>query len=78
MYHISLKNGRPTLCKVTLGAGRVLVKGENFNRLLAFSVPKNTTPQNFMEKSFANSHKAVKFAKVSSVKSFPLYGTSPG
>ena len=37
-------------------------------------LPKDTTPPNFMEKSFMNSHKTLKFAKVFSLKSFPLYG----
>ena len=46
--------------------------GENFCRLLAFAVPKDTTPPNFTEKTFTNSHKT---AKVFSLKSFPLYGT---
>ena len=49
--------------------------GENFHRLLAFAKPKDdATPPNFIEKSFANSHKTVKF-EVFSLESFPLYGT---
>ena len=36
-------------------------------------MPKDTTPQNFAEKAFANSHKTPKFAKVFSLESFPLY-----
>ena len=31
--------------------------GENFHRLLAFTVPKDATPPNFTEKTFANIHK---------------------
>ena len=47
---------------------------ENFRGLLAFTMPKDTTPLNFTEKTFMNSHKIAKFAKVFSLKSFPLYG----
>ena len=35
--------------------------------------PKDITPPHFMEKAFANSHKTLKFAKVFSFQSFPLY-----
>ena len=45
-------------------------EGENFRRLLACAVPKDATPPNFAEKTFANSHKSVKFVKVLSLK-FP-------
>ena len=37
--------------------------------------PKVATPPNFAEKTFANSHKIAKFAKVFSLESFPLYGS---
>ena len=40
----------------------------------SLAVPKNTTPPNFVEKTFSNSHKIAKFTKVLSLKSFPLYG----
>ena len=50
-------------------------RGENFCGLLAYATPKDTTPPNFTEKTFANSHKTAKFMKVFSLKSFPLYGT---
>ena len=40
----------------------------NFHRLLAFATPKDTTPQNFAEKTFTNSHKTLNFAKVFSTK----------
>ena len=46
---------------------------ENFHGLLTFAAPKNTTPPNFTEKTFMNSHKLAKFAKFS-LKSFMLYG----
>ena len=39
--------------------------GENFRGLLAFAAPKDTTPQNFAEKTFANSHKIYSSSKVS-------------
>ena len=48
--------------------------GENFHGLLAFPVPRDATPPNFAEKTFANSLKTAKFAKVFSLESFPLYG----
>ena len=35
--------------------------------------PKDITPPHFMEKAFANSHKTLKFTKVFSLESFPLY-----
>ena len=35
---------------------------ENLRRLLAFTMPKDTTPPNFVEKTFANSHKPRKFS----------------
>ena len=49
---------------------------ENFHKLLACVMPKDATPQNFAEKTFANSHKPEKSATVFSLKSFPLYGRS--
>ena len=39
-------------------------RGENFCGLLTFATPKDATPTNFMEKTFAYSHKTTKFAKV--------------
>ena len=42
--------------------------------MLTFAAPKDTRPPNFAEKTFVNSHKAVKFTKFFSLKSFPLYG----
>ena len=47
--------------------------GENFRGLLACAAPKDTTLPNFAEKTYANSHKTAKFAKVFSFESFPLY-----
>ena len=41
--------------------------------MLAFAAPKDAMPPNFTEKTFANSHKTVKSAKVFSLESFPLY-----
>ena len=49
--------------------------GENFHRLLACAVLKDPTPPKFHGENFMNSHKTAKFAKVFSLKSFPLYGT---
>ena len=49
-------------------------RGENIHRLLAFAVPKDAMPPNFVEKTFVNSYKNVKFVKVFSLKSFLLYG----
>ena len=36
-------------------------------------LPKDTTSPNLAEKTFVNSHKTLKLAKVFSLKSFPLY-----
>ena len=47
--------------------------GENFRRLLTCATPKDTMPPNFMEKTFTNSHKTLKFPKDFSLESFPLY-----
>ena len=44
----------------------------NCRRLLACATPKKAMPPNFAEKTFSNSHKTTKFAKVFSLKSFPL------
>ena len=49
-------------------------EGEKFRRFLTFAAPKNAMTPNFAEKTFKNSHKTVKFVKVFSLKSFPLYG----
>ena len=46
---------------------------EKTHRLLTFAALKDTTLPNFKEKSFANSHKTAKFAKIFSLESFPLY-----
>ena len=40
--------------------------------------PKDATPPNFTEKTFANSHKASKFAKVFSLEIFTLYSKLSG
>ena len=42
--------------------------------MLAGQPLKNAMPPNFAEKTFANSYKTSKFAKVFNLKSFPLYG----
>ena len=54
---------------------RETFEGENFRELLACAAPKDATPPNFTEKTFVNSHKTVKFAKVFFLKRFPLYGS---
>ena len=43
---------------------------ENFHGLLACAVPKDAMPPNFVEKTFANSHKTAKFAKIPPSKVF--------
>ena len=48
---------------------------ENVRRLLAFATPKDATHPNFTEKTFANSHKAMKFMTVFSPESFLLYSS---
>ena len=47
---------------------------EKFHRLLTFATSEDTTPQNFTEKAFTNSHKTMKFTNIFSFESFPLYG----
>ena len=64
--------------------------GENFRELVESKIctkknfakcslvlPKDTTPPNLAEKTFANSHKTLKLVKVFSLKSFPLYSIKP-
>ena len=46
---------------------------KTFCGLLTCSVPNNSMPPDFVEKTLANSHKTTKFAKVFSLESFPLY-----
>ena len=48
---------------------------EDFHGFLTCATPKDTMPPNFTEKTFVNSHKTVKFAKIFSLESFPLYGS---
>ena len=36
---------------------------------------KGATPPNYMKNTFVNSHKTLKFMKVFSLESFPLYGS---
>ena len=50
-----------------------IFRGKNFRGLLTFAAPKDAMPPNFVEKTFADSHKSVKFAKVFSLESFLLY-----
>ena len=44
-------------------------------RIARFCCAKGHYAPNFVEKTFTDSHKTVKFAEVFSLKSFPLYGT---
>ena len=44
-----------------IGKKKYDFRGENFHGLFAFATPKDTTPQNFVEKTFMNSHKTEKF-----------------
>ena len=46
---------------------------KTFADCFSFATAKDATPPNFTEKTFVNSHKTTKFAKVFSLKSFPLY-----
>ena len=43
---------------------------EDFRGLLAFAIPKDVTPPNFAEKTFANSHKTPNSRKFSPSKVF--------
>ena len=47
---------------------------ENFCVNCSLMPPKDAMPLNFARKTFMNSHKILKFAKVFFLKSFPLYG----
>jgi len=51
-------------------------RGRKLSQIVTFAVPKDTVPPNFVEKTVVNSHKTAKFAKVFSLKSFPLYSIS--
>ena len=49
-------------------------RGENFHDcLLTPAMLKDTTSPNFVEKTFANSHKSAKFVEGFFLESFPLY-----
>ena len=67
-----------------------MFKGENFCKLAekcdfhgetfadcSLVLQTDTKPPNLMEKTIANSHKTLKFTKVFSLESFPLYNSSP-
>ena len=43
----------------------------NLRGLLTFAMPKDTTPPNFAEKTYANSHKTAKFKKKFLPRKFP-------
>ena len=73
-YHVSLRNYVLYSRKLSRIGEKYNFCGENFRGLLASAAPKDATPPNFAEKIFANHHKTVKFAKVFSLESFPLYG----
>ena len=45
------------------------------SQIACFCSTKGATPPNFAEETFVNSHKTMKFVKVLSLESFPLYGT---
>ena len=49
-------------------------RGKKLSQPACLCRTKDTMPPNFAEKTFVNSHKTAKFAKVFSLKSFPLYG----
>ena len=42
--------------------------------MLAFAAPKDAKPPNFVEKTFADSHKTATFTKVFSLERFLLFG----
>ena len=49
---------------------KIRFRWENFRRLLAFAVPKDTMPPNFAEKTFTDSHKTRNLRKFSPSKVF--------
>ena len=76
---VLLAQAHPTMFYVNTVQQKTF-KGENLcelvktrfcgRRLLAFATPKDATTQNFVEKTFANSHKTAKFTKVFSLEVF--------
>ena len=54
--------------------GEKSIFAEKILRIAHFCIAKGATPPNFVEKTFTNSHRTAKFAKVFSLESFPLYG----
>ena len=55
------------LVKKTIFAGKIFMD-------CSLLLPTDAMPPNLTEKTFVNSHKTVKFAKVFLLESFPLYG----
>ena len=53
---------------------KIRVSWRKLSRIARLCCTKDDMPSNFAEKTFANSHKNVKFAKVFSLESFLLYG----
>ena len=53
---------------------KIRFSGRKLSRIAHFCSGKGCHGPNFVEKTFAYSHKTVKFAKVFSLESFPLYG----
>ena len=52
-------------------------RGRKLLQIARFCRAEGRHTPNFTEKTFAYSHKTVKFANVFSLESFPLYGTVP-
>ena len=74
LSYVSLRNYVPYSGKLSRIGEKYDFRGENFYGLLASAAPKDATPPNFTEKTFANRHKTMKFTQVFSLESFPLYG----
>ena len=74
LSYVLLRNYVPYNGKLSWIGEKYDFCGENFRGLLASAAPKDATPPNFAKITFANRHKTVKFAKVFSLESFPLYG----
>ena len=73
-YHVARNFHRRKLSRI--GGNKTFVKKSFADCPLV--PPNNAMPPNFAEKTFMNSHKISKLAKVFSLKSFPLYGTYRG
>jgi len=60
----------------TMNWWKILFSQRKFSQIARFCHTKECHVPNFAEKTFANSYKTAKFAKVFSLKGFLLYGST--